>query len=171
MIERYSRPLMSALWSEEAKFRTWLDIEVLVCEGWAKLGQIPALDLKQIQEKARFELSHILEKEKNPLDVDSIAKNLIKNNLSVDKVTIFRIMNSLTQKGIVNPIQFNEGKLRYEYAARPDHHHFVCTKCGFVEDIALCNVDEIIKNISKKKGFLVKRHSLEFFGLCANCQS
>src|SRR6516225_5370624 len=42
MIERYTRPEMAAVWSEERKLDTWLRVEVLVCEGWAREGVIPA---------------------------------------------------------------------------------------------------------------------------------
>ncbi|NDC25001.1 MAG: adenylosuccinate lyase [Proteobacteria bacterium] len=64
MIERYSRPEMANIWSEESQYRTWLDIEVLACEAWAKLGKIPAADLKSIQEKADFDTVAIKETEK-----------------------------------------------------------------------------------------------------------
>jgi len=64
VIERYSRPEMSHLWSEETQYRTWLDIEVLACEGWAKLGKIPAGDMKNIRERAGFEIDRIRETEK-----------------------------------------------------------------------------------------------------------
>jgi len=64
MIARYTRPGMGQLWSEEAQFRTWLDIEVLACEGWAKLGKIPATALAAIHEKANFETARVLELEK-----------------------------------------------------------------------------------------------------------
>ncbi|MBI1859716.1 MAG: adenylosuccinate lyase [Deltaproteobacteria bacterium] len=64
MIARYSRSGMAGLWSEEAQFRTWLDVEVLACEAWAKLGKIPAADLKTIKEKADFKLADILDLEK-----------------------------------------------------------------------------------------------------------
>lgn len=64
MIERYSRPEMAHIWSEETQFRTWLDIEVLACEAWAKLGKIPASDLKNIREKAGFDIQAIRETEK-----------------------------------------------------------------------------------------------------------
>jgi adenylosuccinate lyase len=63
VIERYSRPRMAAVWSIEAQFRTWLDIEILACEAWAKLGKIPAADLKAIQEKSDFKLEDILRRE------------------------------------------------------------------------------------------------------------
>ncbi len=63
MIARYQRPRMAAIWSLESQFRTWLDIEVLACEAWAKLGKIPAADLRTIQERAGFDIDAILERE------------------------------------------------------------------------------------------------------------
>ena len=42
MIERYTNPEMGAIWAEPNKYRTWLDVEIAVCEAWAKLGKIPA---------------------------------------------------------------------------------------------------------------------------------
>ncbi len=41
MIERYSRPQMKRIWSDENKFAKWLDVEIAVCEAWAELGVIP----------------------------------------------------------------------------------------------------------------------------------
>ncbi|NBV51150.1 adenylosuccinate lyase [bacterium] len=64
MIERYSRPEMNHLWSEETQYRTWLDIEVLACEGWAQLGKIPPADLKNIRERAGFDLARVKQTEK-----------------------------------------------------------------------------------------------------------
>lgn len=64
MIERYRRPKMSHLWSQESQFRTWLDIEVLACEGWAKVGRLPAAALKEIHEKAHVDTEKVLALEK-----------------------------------------------------------------------------------------------------------
>jgi len=61
MIPRYCRPAMERLWSEEAKFETWLRIELLACEAWAKAGRIPASALKTIRERARVRVNRILE--------------------------------------------------------------------------------------------------------------
>ena len=119
---------------------------------------------------ARLDVLHILERSDIPIDAATILSDLQKQNILIDKVTVFRILNSLTDKGILRPIQFNEGKLRYEYAAKPKHHHFICERCGKIIDIEGCVLDSLQKDIEKKKGVLVKRHSLEFFGLCADCQ-
>ncbi|MFM8808680.1 MAG: adenylosuccinate lyase, partial [Chthoniobacterales bacterium] len=64
MIDRYSRPEMRSLWSDQRKYEIWLEIETLACEAMARLGQIPAADAKAIREKAKFSIPEILEIEK-----------------------------------------------------------------------------------------------------------
>ena len=64
MIDRYSRPDMKAIWSEENKYRKWLDVELAVCQAWSELGQIPKAALKTIEEKAAFDTARIEEVER-----------------------------------------------------------------------------------------------------------
>ncbi len=61
MIERYTRKEMAAIWTDENKYRTWLKVEVLVCEALAKMGTIPSKALKNIQKKANFSVVRIEE--------------------------------------------------------------------------------------------------------------
>ena len=55
---------MRQIWSEENRFKIWLEIEVLACEGLAEIGQIPRGDAKIIRDKARFSIPEIDEIEK-----------------------------------------------------------------------------------------------------------
>src|SRR4030042_3908644 len=64
MIDRYSRPEMKAVWSEDNKYRKWLEVELAVCRAWAKLGRIPAPSLKTSEEKASFDAARIDEIER-----------------------------------------------------------------------------------------------------------
>ena len=50
MIERYTLPEMAAIWSAGHKTDTWLRIELLVCEGWAREGAIPADAMEKIRQ-------------------------------------------------------------------------------------------------------------------------
>ncbi|WP_273127914.1 adenylosuccinate lyase [Metabacillus sp. HB246100] len=61
MIERYTRPEMGAIWTEENKFKAWLEVEILACEAWAELGIIPKEDVKLLREKASFDVNRIYE--------------------------------------------------------------------------------------------------------------
>lgn len=64
MIERYTNPEMGSIWTEDNKYRRWLDVEIAVCEAWTKLGKIPAPALKRIKAKAGFDADRIEELEK-----------------------------------------------------------------------------------------------------------
>ncbi|HEV3149094.1 MAG TPA: adenylosuccinate lyase [Chthoniobacterales bacterium] len=64
MIDRYSRPEMRNIWSDEHKFQIWLEIELLACEAMAELGQIPKKDAAEIRKRARFSIPEIAEIEK-----------------------------------------------------------------------------------------------------------
>jgi len=64
MIARYTRPEMGAIWSEENKFHTWLDIEILACEAQAELGVFPKKSAKTIRRKAAFDVARIEEIER-----------------------------------------------------------------------------------------------------------
>ena len=61
MIERYSRKVMRDVWSEENKFAAYLEVEILSCEAWSKLGVIPAEDVGEIRAKAGFDIQRIKE--------------------------------------------------------------------------------------------------------------
>ncbi|MBK0347256.1 adenylosuccinate lyase [Aerococcaceae bacterium zg-ZJ1578] len=61
MIERYTRPQMAALWSDEKRYETWLEVEIQATEAWATLGVVPKEDAKLIRQNATFDVARILE--------------------------------------------------------------------------------------------------------------
>lgn len=65
MIDRYSRPIMSELWSEKAQFQAWLDVELAACKAWSVMGQIPAEDVEVLYRDARFDIDRIKEIEES----------------------------------------------------------------------------------------------------------
>lgn len=60
-IERYTLPAMGDLWTENYKLKTWLQVEIAVCEAQAELGFIPAAAVAEIKEKANFDLQRVKE--------------------------------------------------------------------------------------------------------------
>ena len=64
MIERYTRPEMGRIWSEENSFQKWLDVEILAAEGLARLGKVPKAAIARIRRKARFNVKRIREIER-----------------------------------------------------------------------------------------------------------
>ena len=106
---------------------------------------------------------------KLPCEVDDIFHHVDKEHHDADRVTIYRVLEALSEKGLIKKLEFGEGKYRYEIAG-DDHHHLICEKCGKIEDISDCGISRMEKDIKKKKNFVIKRHSLEFYGVCQSCQ-
>src|SRR5437870_8929653 len=80
IIDRYSRPEMSKIWSDHRKFEIWLEIEVLACEAMAELGQIPKEDAAEIRKRARFSIPRILDIEKRTNhDVIAFLENVARS--------------------------------------------------------------------------------------------
>src|SRR5262245_21872015 len=61
MISRYTRQQMGSIWTEENKYRTWLEVEILACEAQAELGVIPKEAAITIRQKAKFNAQRIEE--------------------------------------------------------------------------------------------------------------
>ncbi|HKL89054.1 MAG TPA: lyase family protein, partial [Salinibacter sp.] len=64
MIDRYTRPPMADLWSEEQKFQSWLDVELAACAAWSEIGAIPPEDVETLYDEADFDVDRIKEIEK-----------------------------------------------------------------------------------------------------------
>ena len=119
---------------------------------------------------ARIAVMKFLESVDQPVDVNSILAYLRRKDIDIDPATIFRMMHDFLEKGVVKQIQFKEGKARYELSNKRHHHHLICTNCGKIEEVEGDFLQAMEEQIYKDKKFRVKDHSLEFFGLCENCQ-
>jgi adenylosuccinate lyase len=61
MIDRYTRPEMGSIWTDENRFQAWLEVEILACEAWAELGDIPKEDVVKLRQNASFNIERIKE--------------------------------------------------------------------------------------------------------------
>ncbi len=80
MIERYTRPEMGAIWTDENRFQRWLDVEIAVCEVHAAMGAIPGEAVEIIKKKASFSVERINEIERTTRhDVIAFTTALAEN--------------------------------------------------------------------------------------------
>ena len=133
--------------------------------------------IKQFKDKgyrlsaARNFMLELMEKNDNPLSVFEFQKMLKKNNLSVNKTTIYREINLLKKEGIILEIQLKENNKRYELSSKKHHHHIVCIKCKKITDFINNDSEKIINKVLKSAPDFAKitSHSFELFGLCKSC--
>lgn len=106
---------------------------------------------------------NVLQNSNIPLDVPTVV-----SKMGVNKTTVYRQIEKLLVKGKILEADFGDGKKRYEVNSGKHHHHLICENCGKLEDIVISEKVLLIQ-VAKKSKFKVKRHNLEFFGLCDKC--
>lgn len=80
MIERYTTPAMNAIWSRQAKYQRWEDVEIAICEVHAEMGAISAEAMAEIKSKAKFDIARCDEIEKETRhDLMAFVRNLSEN--------------------------------------------------------------------------------------------
>ena len=121
--------------------------------------------------KVRTALMEIFQETSTPLSIQDILLKLKEKQLSPNKTTVYREIEFLTKLDIAESVDFGEGKKRYEGSGGEHHHHIVCINCKAVQDVSEdVDLDQLHASVVKKVGYKPVSHSLEFFGLCKNCQ-
>lgn len=130
---------------------------------------IAQLNLREIIKSAGFKHTQTREKvlrelikSKQAISIDELFEKLQR---SVNRVTIYRILDDFTRAGVVYQTDFRTGKAYFEYQKK-HHHHVVCTSCGHKQDIDVC-VSFPAEKVPNFK--TISHHTLEFFGICDRC--
>lgn len=106
--------------------------------------------------------------EKHP-DVETIYQGVNKRIHTISRDTVYRNLNLLAEYGLISIVGMSHERLRFD-ANMVHHHHFVCVKCGKIQDFYSPNLDAIkMPTEAKAFGTPVSLH-IEVKGICAVCQ-
>ena len=95
---------------------------------------------------------------------DLVRKRLPRVSLA----TVYRNLEWLCQRGIVQKIEVGGRQKRFDGTVEL-HYHIRCISCGRVDDVDMIPVDMLEQDLSKKSGYTIKGHRLEFWGTCPAC--
>lgn len=111
----------------------------------------------------------VLARQKHPISVDELWAKI--PGKSIDRVTLYRTMETLAKASLVRAVDLRHGHVDYEWNDPNDHHHhFVCQDCGQIENVQLKSERKIWSQLERDHGFRTTAHSLEVFGVCRQCQ-
>ena len=89
---------------------------------------------------SRLAILEVFKKTRNPMSAQGIIDALPSDT---DQATIYRTLKSLKEKGIIKQIDLRHNHAHYELANTVEHHHLVCLKCGKIEDVHHCNLENM----------------------------
>jgi len=102
-------------------------------------------------------------------EIYDIAKGI---NPDVGMTTIYRTLDLLVELGVLQKLEFGDGRTRYELNNEDmhHHHHLICLKCGEVQEFEQDLLEALEEKISEKKDFVIIDHKLKFYGICSKCR-
>lgn len=117
---------------------------------------------------SRLSVLNVLAKEKNPMSAQNVIDALGKQ---MDQATIYRILKAFKEKGLIHQVDLRHNHAHYEIASIEEHHHLICVRCGRIEDVHDCGVEDTHSLVLRhSKHFSeIKQHALEFYGICKPC--
>ncbi|MDC4232738.1 transcriptional repressor [Actinomyces sp. B33] len=90
----------------------------------------------------------------------------------VGLATVYRNLQTLAEDRRVDVLRSTEGEALYRICESDEHHHhLVCRVCGHAEEIAQSQIESWVSEIAASHGFSEVSHSMDLFGVCANCSA
>jgi len=96
----------------------------------------------------------------------------VRSRMSINKVTLYRILDLLVDKGLVKRLLAGDRAFRYgmgETRHHPDHPHFVCSRCRVMECLGPDRLPVGIKKFQTKGKRIIKHVDVRFEGICERC--
>lgn len=124
--------------------------------------------------RGRKSIINIFIDRNQPVSAVEITNSLHQKKINLHKTTIYRELEFLLDRNIIRQLQFTDRKKMYEILTDDHHHHLVCKNCQKIEKVASAALETEIQFLENEiltdSSFKNIRHSLEFFGLCRQCQ-
>lgn len=119
---------------------------------------------------ARAIILETLKNNKHHLTAYDIYEKVKPKLPSINKSTVYRGLDYLTEQGFISVSDLGLDTPVYEAVSKTPHHHLVCQECGTVVDMQNDLVEVFFESVSQEYQYEISTNHLILFGICADCQ-
>ncbi|MCW2632231.1 MAG: transcriptional repressor [Pseudonocardia sp.] len=119
--------------------------------------------------RQRAAVSAVLDRLDDFRSAQEIHTELRRAGEDVGLATVYRTLQSLTEAGKVDVLRNDSGEAAYRRCSAHHHHHLVCRQCGRTVEVEGPAVESWAQRVADEHGFSGISHTVEIFGLCAEC--
>ena len=140
--------------------------------GWASEVQQRLRTAGYRNGAARTALVDLLDTQACCASAGDLHDTLREHGRNVGLASVYRVLDSLLESGLVQRVDVGDGVARYEpvRTSEEHHHHLVCTGCGKVEAFTDPGLERAIHRVEETSGYAVDTHDVVLHGACADCQ-
>ena len=92
-------------------------------------------------------------------------------DLKTGIATVYRTLALLEESNVVTSLSFGAQGKKYELGAKEHHDHLICTECGKITEFVDDEIERRQHAITDELGFKMSDHSMQIYGICAECQT
>lgn len=106
------------------------------------------------------------------LSAEDVYRLVKRKNPDIGLATVYRTLELLADLDVLQKMNFDDGRSRYELNDETvhHHHHLICVKCGRVIEFEDDLLETLEAMVARKTDFEVLDHHLKFYGMCSNCR-
>jgi len=104
------------------------------------------------------------------LTAEDVYRLLLAEQIDIGLATVYRVLTQFEQAGILTRHHFESGKAVFELNQGGHHDHFVCVKCGSVQEFYDPELEKQQESIASRFGFEIQEHELYLYGVCKSCK-
>ena len=119
----------------------------------------------------RWKLAALIERREGHFTAADLLKDAGRRRMGIGRATVFRLLELLSEQGLVERIDLPDGTHAYIPCEPTHHHHLVCLNCGATTDVDDCGIEAVTHEAARRSGFKIEQHRLELFGRCPDCRS
>ncbi len=142
------------------------------------------INLTDLQEKFRehqykltsqrkIVLQVFLDHQDEHLSAEDVHSMLRQQSAEIGLATVYRTLELLSELGVLQKMDFGDGRSRYEINETNTphhHHHLICVACGKVKEFEGDLLETLETVIARKSNFIIVDHQVKFYGYCQECQ-
>ena len=125
--------------------------------------------MKEKLTRSQERVLHLLQHHDRAVSAQDIHSELRNSEKSVGLATVYRSLETLKLQGLIKALTLPNGETIYSVTPA-DRHHLNCLNCGKSLPIDCCPIHDLGNQLSKQHQFQIYYHTLEFFGMCSQCQ-
>lgn len=126
--------------------------------------------MRAVHTRSQERILNLLKTIKQGISAQDIYVELRNRNQSMGLATVYRSLEALKLEGSVQVRTLANGEALYSLVQQ-DKHHMTCLQCGVSIPIHQCPVHDLEAQLQVNHNFKIFYHTLEFFGLCSQCQN
>jgi Fur family ferric uptake transcriptional regulator len=121
---------------------------------------------------ARLTILGVLEQGGGHMTSAEVLEKVDQVAPEIGRASVFRALDLFTRLSIIRPTYINDSSTpTYVLMPGGHHHHIICTNCDRIIEFDDCHLGGVERELERQFNVQITGHLLEFYGLCANCQT